>query len=64
MEVGEVVERTYAKAKELYLRSIEINENPIPMYNLALLLKCDGRTFQDLEESKRFFLLFPVLVFI
>ncbi len=55
MEIGEVVEKDVAKAKELYLRSVEIDENPIAMYNLALLLKCEDPTFQDLEESERLF---------
>ncbi len=55
MEIGEVVEKDVAKAKELYLRSVEIDENPIAMYNLALLLKCEDLTLQDLEESERFF---------
>ncbi len=46
VEIGEVVEKDVAKAKELYLRSVEIDENPIAMYNLALLLKCEDPTFQ------------------
>ncbi len=55
MEIAEVVEKDVTKAKELYLRLIEIDENPIAMCNLALLLKCEDPTFQDLEESERFF---------
>ncbi len=31
VEIGEVVEKDVAKAKELYLRSVEIDENPIAM---------------------------------
>ncbi len=54
-EIGDVVEKDVAKAKEVYLRSVEINENPIAMYNLAVLLKCEDPSQENLEQAKRLF---------
>ncbi len=43
------------QAKDLHLRAIEIDENPIAMLNLALLLKCDGRKSQNIAEADGLF---------
>ncbi len=43
------------QAKDLHLRAIEIDENPIAILNLALLLKCDGRKSQNISEGEGLF---------
>ncbi len=51
-EYGEIVPRNLKKAKELYLRSVEIDENPIAAYNLALFLKLHDPTPENLEQAE------------
>ncbi len=55
METGELAEKDNEAVKNLYLRSVEIDESPIATYSLAVLLKFEDQNPQNVEQAESLF---------